>query len=112
MLETNKSSLLKRQTLTDGEALAIEQLMTTCNAYEGLRMRLSMELLRERSGTETNDFLYYEDGVLAGYLNIDSYGVLEKEVTGMVHPDFRRRGIFANCLRRRRKSATVGPCRN
>jgi ribosomal protein S18 acetylase RimI-like enzyme len=98
MLGTNKSSLLKRQTLTDGEAAAIEQLITTCNAYEGLRMRLSMEWLRERSGTETNDFLYYEEGVLVGYLNIDSHGVLEKEVTGMVHPDYRRRGIFRKLL--------------
>ena len=98
MLETNKSGLIKRQTLTNAEATAIEQLTTTCNAFENLRMRLSMEMLRKRSGNETNDFLYYEDGILVGYLNVDSHGVLEKELTGMVHPDYRRGGIFRALL--------------
>ncbi|HEX6480957.1 MAG TPA: GNAT family N-acetyltransferase [Ktedonobacteraceae bacterium] len=98
MLETNKSGLIKRQTLTNAEATAIEQLTATCNAFENLRMRLSMEMLRKRSGNETNDFLYYEDGMLVGYLNVDSHGVLEKELTGMVHPDYRRGGIFRALL--------------
>jgi ribosomal protein S18 acetylase RimI-like enzyme len=98
MLETNKSGLVKRQTLTDAEATAIEQLMAICNTFESLRMRLSVEMLRNRSGDETNNFLYYEDGILVGYLNVDSYGVLEKELTGMVHPDYRRGGIFRALL--------------
>jgi ribosomal protein S18 acetylase RimI-like enzyme len=98
MLEMNASGLVKRQTLTDTEAEAIAQLIVTCNAYEGLRMRLSVEWLRRRSGDEKNDFLYYEDGMLVGYLNVDSNGILEKELTGMVHPDYRRRGIFRTLL--------------
>lgn len=99
MLETNKPGLVKRQTLTDAEATAIEQLTAICNRYEGLRMRLSLDTLRKRSGDEANDFLYYVDEVLAGYLNVDSYGILEKELTGMVHPDYRRKGIFRALLR-------------
>jgi ribosomal protein S18 acetylase RimI-like enzyme len=98
MLETNAPGLVKRQILTGTEADAIAQLITTCNAYENLRMRLSVEMLRKRSGNETNDFLYYEDGMLVGYLNVDSHGVLEKELTGMVHPGYRRRGIFRALL--------------
>ncbi|HZU70231.1 MAG TPA: GNAT family N-acetyltransferase [Ktedonobacteraceae bacterium] len=98
MLEIHKSGLVKRQTLSDVELAAIEQLIATCNAYEGLRMRLSTEWLKKRTGDQTNDFLYYEDARLAGYLNIDSHGVLEKELTGMVHPDYRRRGIFSALL--------------
>ena len=98
MHEMNASGLVKRQTLTDTELAAIEQLIATCNAYEGLRMRLSMEWLRRRAGDETNDFLYYEHGLLVGYLNVDSHGVLEKELTGMVHPDHRRKGIFRTLL--------------
>ena len=98
MLETNASGLVKRQILTDAEATAIERLMAICNAFEGLRMRLSMEMLRKQPGDETNDFLYYEDGMLVGYLNVDSHGVLEKELTGMVHPDYRRKGIFRALL--------------
>ena len=99
MHEMNASGLMKRQTLTDTEVAAIEQLIATCNAYEGLRMRLSMDWLRRRSNHETNDFLYYEDGMLAGYLNVSSHGILEKELTGMVHPDYRRRGIFRTLLK-------------
>jgi ribosomal protein S18 acetylase RimI-like enzyme len=95
MLEIHKSGLVTRQTLSDVELAAIDQLIAICNAYEGLRMRLSTQWLKKRPGDQTNDFLYYEDARLVGYLNVDSHGVLEKEVTGMVHPDYRRRSIFS-----------------
>ncbi len=98
MLEINKSGLVKRQTLSDAEITAIEQLIAICNAYEGLRMRLSTDWLKKRTGNQTNDFLYYADAKLVGYLNVDSHGVLEKELTGMVHPDYRRRDIFSALL--------------
>jgi ribosomal protein S18 acetylase RimI-like enzyme len=91
---THIQGLLKKQTLTEAEANAIERLITLCNNYEGLHMRLDMGALRHRSGNETNDFLYYEDGILVGYLFVEGWGSRDRELTGMVHPDFRRRGIF------------------
>ena len=72
----------------------ISHLIDICNTHDGLRMRIGLEMLRERSEGEINDFLYYVDGQLVGYLEADSWGKKEKELTGMVRPDFRRQGIF------------------
>src|ERR1700682_3121368 len=94
MSNNNKHILTAKATLTPGEIAAISRLIDVCNAHDGLRMRIGLEMLRERSGDETNDFLYYAEGQLVGYLEADSYGRKEKELTGMVHPDFRRQGIF------------------
>lgn len=90
-----KHDLIAKSTLTPGEIAAIEQLINVCDTHDGLRIRIGAEMLRERRGDETNDFLYYVDEQLVGYLEADSYGRKEKELTGMVHPDFRRQGIFA-----------------
>jgi ribosomal protein S18 acetylase RimI-like enzyme len=94
MSNDSKHGLLAKQTLTPGEIAEISRLIDICNEYDGLRMRIGLEMLRERRGDETNDFLYYVDGQLVGYLEVESYGRKEKELTGMVHPDFRRQGIF------------------
>jgi ribosomal protein S18 acetylase RimI-like enzyme len=93
--ETHTQGLVKKQTLTEAEAAAIEQLITTCNNYEGLHMRIDVGALRQRAG---NDFLYYEDGMLVGYLYVEGWGGRDREVAGMVHPDYRSRGIFRSLL--------------
>ena len=98
MPETNTQSLIKKHTLTEEEATAIEQLITTCNNYEGLHMRIDVGALRQRPGNEANDFLYYEDGALVGYLYVEGWGGRDREIAGMVHPDYRRRGIFSSLL--------------
>ncbi len=69
-------------------------------------MRLSLDALRKRSGDKTHDFLYYEDGILVGYLSVESWGTKEREATGMVHPAYRRKGIFNALL-----AATKEECR-
>ena len=95
---THIQGLVKKQTFSEAEANAIKQLIALCNNYEGLHMRLDVGALRQRPGNETNDFLYYEDGILVGYLFVESWGSRNRELTGMVHPDFRRRGIFSSLL--------------
>ena len=61
-------------------------------------MRIDMGALRQRPGNEINDFLFYEDGILVGYLFVEGWGGRDREVAGMVHPDYRRRGIFSSLL--------------
>lgn len=41
-----------------------------------------------------NEFLYYEDNILVGYIGICDFGGDAIEVNGMVHPEYRRRRIF------------------
>jgi len=91
---TGKQGLIARRTLTQDEIMEISRLIDICNTHDGLRMRIGLDMLRDRPGDETNDFLYYADGQLVGYLEADSWGSKDKELTGMVHPTFRRQGIF------------------
>lgn len=98
MANDNKHGLIAKSTLIPDEIAEISRLIDICNTHDGLRMRIGVEMLRERRQDETNDFLYYTDGQLVGYLEADSYGSKEKELTGMVHPDFRRQGIFTALL--------------
>jgi ribosomal protein S18 acetylase RimI-like enzyme len=92
--DTVEQGLVKKATLTRSEIAAILDLVVVCDAHDGLRIRIPMDMLQQRSGPDINDFLYYEDGKLVGYLGAESWGKKEKEMTGMVHPDYRRRGIF------------------
>jgi N-acetylglutamate synthase-like GNAT family acetyltransferase len=98
MSTREKQGLVRELTPTDVEMAEVEQLIEICNKYEGLRMRLDTEPMRKRPGDNAYDFLYYEDGKLVGCLALDSFGRKQKEVTGMVHPEYRRRGIFRTLL--------------
>ena len=61
-------------------------------------MRIDVGALRQRPDDEAKDFLYYEDGMLVGYLFVEGWGSKDRELAGMVHPDYRRRGIFRSLL--------------
>lgn len=96
MPDHKKQGLVARQTLTAEELVEIKQLTAICEDYEKLYMRLSWGMLQTRSGKQTEDFLYYDDGRLVGYLASD--GTETRELVGMVHPDHRREGIFRALL--------------
>lgn len=92
-IEKNQG-LIKKQGLTSEELAEIQQLAHLCNAFEGLDLKLNWDTLRTRPRNITNDFLYYKNGQLVGFLAIFSFNSQEGEISGMVHPDHRRRGIF------------------
>ncbi|HLZ56162.1 MAG TPA: GNAT family N-acetyltransferase [Ktedonosporobacter sp.] len=93
-----KQGLVARQTLSAEELTAIKQLTAICEDYERLYMRLSWGMLQTRSGKQAEDFLYYVDNQLVGYLAMDGHGTETRELVGMVHPDHRREGIFRTLL--------------
>lgn len=93
-----KQGLYKRQGLTATELAQIEQLALLCNTHDGLDLKLNWETLRSRPSEQTNDFLYYAADQLVGYLALFSFNAQEAELSGMVHPEQRRRGIFSTLL--------------
>lgn len=80
--------------IDDQKIEQIVQLGNVCG--KNLEAALNVPMLRNRQEHENNDFLHVEDGMLVGYLGMFSIVQPEKvEITAMVHPDYRRRGIFS-----------------
>ncbi len=93
-----KEGLVKKSIWAADELSQAGQLLDICNAFEDLHLKLDMTMLLARKGIEANDVVYFVDGKLVGWLAMDEYGAEERELTGMVHPDYRRRGIFSALL--------------
>lgn len=93
-----KQGLVKKTTLTATEVAAIKRLVDLCNRHEHLRIRLDWGMLRSQNGTEVNDFLYYKENDLVGYLAGYGFDNGEHELTVLVHPDYRRQAIGRELL--------------
>jgi ribosomal protein S18 acetylase RimI-like enzyme len=107
MAESGQQGLQAKSTLTDEEITAIRALKEQCEAYDHAPIRIPLDILHKRTGTEINDFLYYdEQGQLIGYLYVDNWGKSGREVTGMVAPASRRQGIFRQLF-----TATAAVCK-
>lgn len=76
------------------ELASIQKLVQLCNEHDGIDLKVNPDMLQSRTGTHTEDFLCYQDGQLVGFLGLYSFHGGEVEVSGMVHPDYRRAGIF------------------
>lgn len=63
-----------------------------------LKLELDYKLNRSMAVNEEagsiNEFMYYDEDRLVGYVGIGRFGGAAMEVNGMVHPDYRRRGVF------------------
>ncbi|OWR31541.1 GNAT family N-acetyltransferase [Saccharibacillus sp. O23] len=71
----------------------IKSLQRLCERQDGILLKLNDEMLRSDSRSEDMDYFRYENDRLVGFLALYRFG--EKfEVCGMVHPDYRRKGIF------------------
>lgn len=88
-MSTSRQGLEPARGLAPEEVAEIRGLAEMCNALEGLDLTIDLHPA-PRPG-ETNQFLRYQDGVLAGYCSMYAGG--DTEMSGMVHPDYRRRGI-------------------
>jgi ribosomal protein S18 acetylase RimI-like enzyme len=81
------------QGLSPAALEAIAGLERRCLAADGGRLKLEWGTLRSRATDEVRDLLWWEDGALCGFLGIYGYRAGVFEVTGMVDPPKRRRGI-------------------
>jgi ribosomal protein S18 acetylase RimI-like enzyme len=89
-----KQGVYKKWTLTDAELAEIKQLAQVCQEREPLELRLTWDALALRTGDKASEFVYYRDDILIGFFSIDGLGFEEAEGTGMVHPNYRRQGVF------------------
>lgn len=77
----------------------VAELQKACESYDNIVLKLNWDMLDARRGTGGDDLAEYRDGRLAAFLGIyDIAGTLE--ICGMVHPDYRRQGIFTSLLQK------------
>ncbi len=94
MLEKKRQGLVARHTLTGQEMAELERLVDLCRERDHLLIQLDYNLLALPNLPTDDLFLFYHEDQLVGFLLLDRYHSDTKEVTGAVHPDFRRQGIF------------------
>ncbi|GLV54182.1 GNAT family N-acetyltransferase [Dictyobacter sp. S3.2.2.5] len=103
-----KQGLIESRGLDATTLTEIEELARICNQHEGLDLKINLNVLHKRPEDQLSDFLYYADEQLVGFLPLFSFNGQEGELCGMVHPEYRRRGIFrtlfnAACQEARRR---------
>ena len=116
----------QKRDITREDYAHIRELELRCRSSEKITFKLELDFkladaakeVPEDPGTNSNEFLWYDEGRLIGYIGICSFGGMidPPELTGMVHPDHRRQGIFSSLLGLaleecgRRKNETVLLC--
>ncbi|MEH7254144.1 GNAT family N-acetyltransferase, partial [Neobacillus niacini] len=83
--------------LTNKELNDIKTLQEICENEGSLQLKLNFDMLESRSENRKEDFFHYVEGKLVGFLGNYYFGN-KVEICGMVHPEYRRRGIFTNLL--------------
>ena len=91
MNRQDRQGVVPRQGLADADRAEVEKLAALCNQREGLDLPLNLEGPLPLQGDATDQFLYYGDGDLIGFVSLE--GGQPIEVCGMVHPEHRHKGI-------------------
>lgn len=87
---SSRQGILAIPDLTEAHRRAVEELARVCRHHDELA--LPLYLAEVGNTTDTNQFFYYLDNHLAGFVSL-APGEDDVELLGMVHPDHRRRGI-------------------
>ena len=94
MTESLQQGVVERRSLTDTELADARALADICASYEDIDLRIGWSVLQGRASDAPQDFLFYQDGALIGFLSLYGVGTDEAEGGGMVHPRHRRKGVF------------------
>lgn len=106
MTRTNVT-IIAKQYLSNEDYETIKRLEETCYRYDGTNLKLELDYKigisknKGKNGSEINEILCYVKDSLIGYLGISSFGGSGVgEINGMVHPAYRRQGIFRQLFER------------
>lgn len=100
MKKIENPSIKLKEKLGTNEYTEINNLQKICLEEDKttLKLEIDYKLSRlqeeDKSISNINEFLYYDKDMLIGYIGICEFGRGIMEVNGMVHPGYRRRGVF------------------
>ncbi|HYK73706.1 MAG TPA: GNAT family N-acetyltransferase [Pseudoneobacillus sp.] len=88
--------------LSSKQLVDIKELQKACEAGESFELKLNWDMLETRPENEIHDFFHYEGDKLIGFIGLYGFGN-KVELCGMVHPEFRRKGIFTELYQKAEK---------
>lgn len=102
MKEITQPSVRLSERLDRGLYGEIDRLKEICIAADGTALKLELDYKLALAETEPesgrpgnfNEFLFFSGGELIGYIGICGFGQEALEINGMVHPEYRGRGVF------------------
>lgn len=89
-----------KEYITEKDYKEINSLQEICSINDKVNLKLELDYKLEVAKdseiglNNINEFLYYIDETLVGYLGISSFGANIGEINGITHPNWRRKGIF------------------
>lgn len=124
MIKTVEGAYLKLKSNLDQkdyELIHMLEIQCVQNDQITLKLELDYKLSDAQNRTadtvisDVNEFMYFNGEELIGYMGICSFGGITQplEITGMVHPKYRRQGIFSKLMElviaecRRRKAEGI-----
>jgi ribosomal protein S18 acetylase RimI-like enzyme len=98
-MDNYKQSISMKLELNEKDYENIKNLEAICYDEQNYNLKLELDYkMRHRKNAIKNkimkEFLYYENEILVGYLGLCNFHGTSVEVSGMVHPKFRKQGIF------------------
>ncbi len=90
--------ITKLSRLSPSDLQQIKSFADYCANIDDLKIKIYWHILENRMTLEFNDFFYYMDGNIVGYLSLYTFETDEAEMSALVHPNYRREGIFKKLL--------------
>jgi GNAT superfamily N-acetyltransferase len=101
--DLNTNIILKEQ-INEEDFKKLRALEELCNRQDKTSLKLELDFKKSLHKKNTfikdiNEFIYRIDDTIIGYLGINCFGGGRAELNGMVHPDYRRKGVFKRLLK-------------
>ncbi|MGH4140777.1 GNAT family N-acetyltransferase [Clostridium sp.] len=87
-------TMTMKSELNEEDYKAIKSLEAICYKKQKINLKLELDFKMHLKNKIMAEFLYYDNEILVGYLGLCNFHGTSVEVTGMVQPEFRRKGIF------------------
>lgn len=93
-------SIKLKNTIDHNDYKNIKSLENTCWEHDKTSLKLELDYKlsngkqNKKDLVNINEFMYFNNDELIGYLGICDFGGEEIEINGMVHPEYRRMGVF------------------
>jgi predicted GNAT family acetyltransferase len=100
----NETKIIARNGLAENDFALINHLAQICREYDQCELKINWDWLYNRDSSQFSDFFYFYGDEPIAYLELDGFGY-KFEITGLVQPDYRRRGYFRELIAVARQEA-------